>query len=209
LPHRQRRKLRRESLDRELEEALRPVEVREGRVAEVAQFEPCGQVVPYEIRRGAREQHLAAVPGVPDSCGLVNGEADVAVAAEDRLAGVDPHAHPHRGILRPLVRGEGALCCAGGPHRRAGAAESREKGIPLGVDLDPARLGEGRAQQPVVRREHLAVAVAPQRLEQPRGALDVAEQERHRSRGQRSRRLRNHRHAQISTPSRLADQPEV
>jgi hypothetical protein len=198
--HRQRRKLARQPLDDELEEALGTVEVRQGGVAEVAEAEALRQLVPHEIGGSAREEHLAAVTGVSDSRGLVHREADVAVAAEARLAGVDAHPHPHRDSLRPVVTGERKLPsarCGGG---RSRAAEDGEERVPLGLDLDAAGLCEGSAHEPVVRAQNFAVAVTPEALQELCRAFDIAEQERHRPCGQRSRRLRDRGNAQCLFP---------
>ena len=59
---------------------------------------------------------------------------------------------------------------------RPGPREGDEKRVSLGVDLVAAVLGEGLAQDALVLREHLAVALA-QLLEQPRRPLDVREEE--------------------------------
>ena len=134
-----------------------------------------------------REQHLPAVTRVADAGGLVDGEADVAVACR---------RSPRR-CAAPCARGprppSGHSCSASArwaaaeaSDRRARAAEDDEERVALGVDLDPAGLREGRAQKPVVRGEHVAVAVAAEVLEQAGRALDVREQEGHGPRGQGS-----------------------
>ena len=68
---------------------------------EVEQAELAGQVVPDEIRGRAREQHLPTVTRVADARRLVDGEADVAVRADARLAGVQPHADAYLHVVRP------------------------------------------------------------------------------------------------------------
>ena len=59
----------------ELKEPLGPVEVRQGGVAKVTEIEALGKLLPDEVGGRAREQHLAAVPSVADSRGLVHGES--------------------------------------------------------------------------------------------------------------------------------------
>ena len=58
----------------------------------------------------------------------------------------------------------------------ARARERDEEGIPLRVHLVAAVGSERLAQQPLVVREHLSVAI-PQLLDEPRRALDVREEE--------------------------------
>jgi hypothetical protein len=186
LPNRERRELVSEAGDDELVEALRLVEVGQHDFAEVAELEVARQVVAHEPGRGARDEHLAAVAGVADSRGLVDGEANVAVAAYVGLARVQTHAHLDLGALGPLVVGQDGLPGSRGRDTGPGTAEDDEERVALGVDLDPAGLDERLPQQLVVGREDVAVAVAPELLQQPRGAFDVGEQERHRARGQAS-----------------------
>ena len=156
----ERGKLEGQARDLELEEPLGPVEVRECRRPEIEQPELTGQVVPDEVRGRAREQHLPAMTRIADAGGLVNGEAHVAVRADAGLAGVQSHADAHLHLVRPLMLGERDLRGGAGLDRRAGAAEDDEERVALRVDLDAAALGEGRAQELVMRREHVAVAVA-------------------------------------------------
>jgi hypothetical protein len=186
LAGRERRKLKSQPGNLELEEPFGPVEVRKHRRPEVEQGELARQVMPDEVRGRAREQHLPTVTRVADARGLVDGEPDVAVCSDAGLAGVQPHADAHLHVVRPVVLGERELPGGGGLERRAGAAEDDEERVALGVDLDPANLRERRAQEAVVRREHVAVAVAAELLEQTRRALDVREQEGHGPGRQRS-----------------------
>src|SRR5204862_3668999 len=70
------------------------------------------------------------------------------------------------------------------------APRARENGkhlIPRRVDLGPTRGFDRYPQQLTLPRQQLAVAVTAEPLEQPRRALDVREQERHRSLRQRPR----------------------
>ena len=63
------------------------------------------------------EEYLPSVARLGDACGSVDVETDVAVLSENRLAGVDSHAHPHAGAFRPLVRGQPALSLDRGGQR--------------------------------------------------------------------------------------------
>src|SRR5262249_14966551 len=56
------------------------------------------------------------------------------------------------------------------------ASERDEKCVPLGIHLMAALPRDGRADQPPVLGQDLRVAL-PQRLDQPRRSLDIAEQE--------------------------------
>ena len=186
LAHGQRRELVLQARAGQLVEALGTVEVGQRDLPQIDQLELPRQVVAHEAGRRVRDQHLAAVPRVADARRLVHRVADVPVAAHVRLAGVKAHTHAQGDSLRPLVRGQDGLGGSGGRDPRARAAKDDEEGIALGFDLDPARVGKGLAQQFVVHRENLAVAVAAEALEQPRRALDIGEQEGHRARGQAS-----------------------
>ena len=74
----------------------------------------------------------------------MHGEADVAVLADRRLAGVHAHPDPNDRSVGPLLSEQGALAGDRRLDRRAGAPEDREEGVALAVDLDPARILESR-----------------------------------------------------------------
>ena len=67
------------------------------------------QVVPEQRARRLREQDLAAVARRADARRADDVEAEVALVADGRLAGVQAHPHPHLGPLRPGVRTESPL----------------------------------------------------------------------------------------------------
>ena len=113
-----------------------------------------------------------------DTLRAVDGDADVAVALEQRLAAVQAHAHTHLHALGPLVAGKRPLRRNRRGNRIGGGAEDDEERVALRVDLDSAVLRECGAQQPVVLRQDLAVALPPERRQQARRALHVREQER-------------------------------
>src|SRR6185503_9374515 len=124
------------------------------------------------------DEDLAAVAGRTDPCGAHDVHPDVALVTHVRLAGVQPHAYPYLGALRPGVGGKRALALDCSANGIPGARERVEERVALRVDLAPAGGSEDIAQEPPVIGDHLAVLVA-QLLEQARGALDVREQERH------------------------------
>jgi hypothetical protein len=85
------------------------------------------------------------------------------------------------------VRRQRELSLDGREDRVASAREGDEERIPLRVDLVTSVRSERLAQQPLMFRKHLSVALA-QLLEQPRRSLDVGEQE-----GDGARRQLSHR----------------
>ena len=98
----QRRELVRQPVDHELREPLRPRQVLEPVLAEVAQRDPVGQLVLDQLARRLRDQHLPAVSGRADPRGARDVEAHVARRPDRRLAGVDPD--PDRQLRRRPVR---------------------------------------------------------------------------------------------------------
>ena len=116
------------------------------------------------------------MPEVADPRGLVDRKADIALAVDGGLAGVDAHADLHDPVLRPLVGRQGALRRDGRRDRSPRAAEHEEERVALAVDLDPAVLGKGVAEQDVVLREDTGVTLAPEPLQEPRRPLDVREE---------------------------------
>ena len=88
------RELGRQALDVELVDVLRPVEVLEAMLPEVADPD-LRELVVLEHRAGRlRHEDLAAVPGRHDPRRAVNAEAVVPLVADAGLARVDPHPHP-------------------------------------------------------------------------------------------------------------------
>ena len=76
---------------------------------------------------------------------------------------------------------ERVLPVEGRIHRLAGGREGDEERVALRVDLDAAVRGEGRAQCTTVLGQRLRVRLRPERVKQPRRALDVGEEERDRA----------------------------
>src|SRR5262245_33283332 len=106
----------------------------------------------------------------------MNPDADVALLSESRLAGVQAHAHLDLHALRPLVRGEVALCverCGDGVLR---GVERDEEGIALCVHHPPAMRGERGPQNLLMSCEELVVELLADAAQQSGRALDVAEQ---------------------------------
>ncbi len=168
---------RRRALDLELEDALRLVEVLQLPLAEREDRDACRQRGSDERARRVREQDVAALPRGAEPRRADDVETEVALAADGRLAGVQPHPDEDGAALRPVVSGVGALHLHRGLDRVAGAREGEEERVPLRVDLDAAALGERVAHQPTVVGEDAVVAVT-ELLQERRRALDVAEDER-------------------------------
>ena len=83
-------------------------------------------------------------------------------------------AHPHAD--RPGL--ERALAVEGGRGGAGRGREGDEERVALRVDLDAAVRREGGAQDAPVLGERLRVALGAERVQQPRRALDVGEEER-------------------------------
>ena len=137
---------------------------------------PSGRRARDEGRGRRGEQHLPAVAGGADPCGPVHVDPDVALLADDRLAGVDAHPHADVFAVGPVVRRERALGRDGRGDRVAGTLEGIEEGVALRVELAPAARVEGVTDDRAMGAERLRVAVV-EPLEQLRRAFDVGEDE--------------------------------
>jgi hypothetical protein len=110
----------------------------------------------------------------------VDAQPDVAVAPDDRLAGVEAHSHPHVHAARPSVSGKGLLCRDGTRDRIFRAGKGNEQGVALGIDLAAVEVGEHAPEHAMVLLKHVRIA-GPESLEQARRPLDVGEEERDRA----------------------------
>src|SRR5581483_6581250 len=163
---------RREPPPAELEEPDRFREVLQPVRAEV------GGLPLDQVARGLGEEHLPAVPGGRDSRAQVHVGAHVALVGQVRRAGVEPHADADRAAAKRRLRLPRRL------GRVDGGREGDAEGISLGIHLDATVPREGLAQQAAVLGERLGVGLGAEVVQQLGGALDVGEQEGHRSRGQ-------------------------
>jgi 3-oxoacyl-[acyl-carrier protein] reductase len=107
----------------------------------------------------------------------VHGEADVAAVLDLGLARVQADAHPRRRLLGPVVAEERPLGLYRTPDGEDRSREGGEEGVSLRVDDDAGVALDRFADEPVVRGEDIAVALAPERVQQPGRALDVGEEE--------------------------------
>ena len=137
------------------------------RLTEVPDLDAGRDVVADEGASRLRQQDLPSVTGGADPCGPDDVQAEVALVAHGRLAGVEAYPYLHLDAFRPFVAGELSL----GGHRaidcvlRAGKRE--EEGVSLGVHLPAPGQGQLLAQDAPVIAVHLGVAVA-ELFEEPR-----------------------------------------
>ena len=128
--------------------------------------------------RALGDQHLAAVRRRGDPRGAVHVDADVVAVGEQRVAGVDAHAHPHRHASRPALRESSAVCeAAAAATRTGGVVESDEEAVALRVDLVAPVVVERATQDAPMAAQDIRVAVA-ELVQEPGRPLDVREQER-------------------------------
>ena len=159
-------------LDLERVEPLGLAQVLEPALADVAQR----KLTREQLAGRLREEHLAALGGAHDPGGAVDVEAGEELAVARGLARVKPDADAE-GLARPRMGGMGALGGGGRLDRLARARKGEVEAVALHLDLDSPMRRAGVAQEPPVRVERLDVALAAQRLEQLRRALDVGEEE--------------------------------
>jgi hypothetical protein len=164
----------------ELDEALRRREVLQAMLTKVAERQCCGKSGSRKQTCALRKDDLSTMAGAHHARGTVYVEARVQVAGNERLPGVDPDPHLDRLRLRRAVR-EGALRIACGQHGRTGIGEREVERVALHLHLDTAVFGERLPQQPAVILERPNVGPLAEILQQPRGALDVSEEQRDRA----------------------------
>ncbi len=170
---------RREVVVAELVDPLGSGQVLEPVLAEVAQRRDVRQPVRCEQRRGrGGDQHLPAVPAGRDPRRAVDVLADVALVGDVRSAGVHAHPEPDRALAEVLDDPRSR------PYRSRSGREGEEERVALGVDLHPVVRGGRGPHQPPVLEQRRGVRLGPELVQQPRRALDVGEQERHRPRRQ-------------------------
>src|SRR5207244_5749761 len=123
---------------------------------------------------------LPRVSGAGGACRPMDVQAQVLVADERRLAGVQTNPYPDLPVLRPGMLGQHLLH---GGSARAGierALEHDEEGVALGPELMAAVGRQGLALDRVMREQNVRILLA-ELLDQPCRPLDVAEKERDRA----------------------------
>ena len=176
---RQRRELGRQPRMGKLEEALRPPEVLQSMLPEVAQRGAVREPALDEAGGRLGQQDLAAVTGRHDPRRPVHRGPEEVPAARLDLAGVDPHPHPDRAPVRPRLREQPVLSGDRGRHGADRNGEDGHQSVAGRLDDLAARFGDRGPDDRVVpfegRPHRLRV-----RLPQAGAALDVREQERQR-----------------------------
>ena len=173
----------RQAVDRELVDALRPVDVLQPHLSELDLLDAVGEIAGDERRRRRGEEHLTSVPGAADPGRAMDVDPDVALLADHRLARVQAHPDTYVGAVRPDVCRQRPLPGDGGGDRVASAQEAEEERVALRVDLLAAARAELSSQDPTVVGERVGVAVA-EALQQLGRAGDVREDERDGSAGE-------------------------
>ncbi len=170
----QRRELARQPLDHELREPLRPGQVLEPVLTEVAQRDPVRQLVLDQLARRLRDHHLPAVTGRADPRGARHVEADVARQSDGRFARVDPD--PDRQLRRRRL----PLDARGRPDRAGRRRKRDEECITLRIDLTPARSANAARSRRRCSSISCAYSSLPTRASSSVDPFDVGEEERDR-----------------------------
>jgi hypothetical protein len=168
----ERREVRREPRDLELEKPLGPVQAGQLVLAQVLEL----------VRRVDRvagpfgEQDLPAATSLSDPCRAMHVQPEVRVVTEIRLTGVHTHPHTQDDAFGPRMLGERALGCHGGVGGAPGFLEHDEELVPPVVDHLSTFGLDGLPKKTAVLTQDLGVAVA-ETLEELRRAFDVGEEE--------------------------------
>jgi hypothetical protein len=104
--------------------------------------------------RGLGDQHLTAAGRGADPRGPVHGQAGVRPVRRDAVASVNAHPHPDLCAGWPVMGGQRPLHLERAQHSLLGLAEHGEERVALGVDLMPAMIGDGGADQLPVLGQH-------------------------------------------------------
>jgi hypothetical protein len=176
----------------QLVDALGAGQVAEAVGPQVVQLGSGRQGVGHHGRRGRRQKRLPAVGDVAQAGAPVEGRTGVIpVVAYVGLTGVQPDANRRpaagpclRGRLGTRLRGHGPLDGQGGGDRLACRREGGDapSAPALHHGLDTPVIGDGRGDDLVEPGERLVAAAGGGLAE--RQALDLGQQERHRSRRQ-------------------------
>jgi hypothetical protein len=105
------RKHVREAVYDQLVDPLRPVEVLEPVLAQVAQADSGNLHVVDDPSSGPRKQHLAAVRNRADASRAMDGDSRVAVRGDIGLAGVQTYPDGERSFFGPLFIHDRPLSC--------------------------------------------------------------------------------------------------
>src|SRR2546427_6536660 len=125
---------------------------------------------------GFRNEHLPAVAGARHPSGAMDVQAEIFVADEGGLAGVQADPYLDRRAIRPGVLLQSPLDGGRTGARLERAVEDDEEGIALGPKLVATVGGERLALDRVMGEEDIRVPLA-ELLDQPCRAFDIAEEE--------------------------------
>jgi hypothetical protein len=176
-----------ETPDQELKQVLRPIQVLEPVLTEVADIDPIRWAsVEQEGTRRLREEDLTAMTSRADSRCTVNIQPDVARCHQSRLSSVDADTYARLHAGRPLMAGERALDRDGRFHSVLRSQEDGERRVTLRVDVVTACLGKRGLDHSTLLGQDIAVAVT-EPIGQPSRTLNVREEE-----GDRARRKARH-----------------
>ena len=115
-------------------------------------------------------------------------QAGVEVAGDERLAGVDPDAHPDW-LAFPAMLGKRCCACAAARTAAHGSVKAKWNESPCISTSTPPPATEGRAEESAVVLERPHVRLLAELLQQPCRALDVREEQGDRA----ARKLRHGR----------------
>ena len=169
-----------EPVDVKLVDPDRFGQILEAVLAQVAHTDPFGEVPSHESPGRVGHEHLAAVPRPGDTSGAMDIQPDIVVSAQTPLAAVQAHADSDGRALRPSGVGQPALRL----HRSGDGSERRrkdgEESVSLGVDLRSGVSADGGPQDVSMHGKQRRIRIA-ECGKKPSRALDVGEQERHRT----------------------------
>ena len=175
-----RREIARESLDDDVVQVLRVVDVLQQVGAEVAELHAVRKRALHEGTCRVGDEDLAAVSQRGDPGGAMDVDADVVVTTQPALPGMESHPHADRRFLRPPFGCKAALRVHGGVDRSRRGRECREEGVAFGPHDGSVSVVDRAAEDLVVTVQQAAEPLGSERLNETRGALDVGEQERDR-----------------------------
>jgi hypothetical protein len=139
------------------------------------------KVLADQLSGSLRADDLAAVSDSHQPGGPVHLRTEIVPVALVGLAGMQPHPHPQRDPVRPVLDGQAPLGRQRRRYSLPGAGERRPEAVPAGGEHEPARRLQRLADDLVVDGQGSAHRL-PVGLPQARRALHVTEQKGHRPR---------------------------
>jgi hypothetical protein len=127
--------------------------------------------------------------GRSDPGDTVEFHADVIAVPDGRFPGVKAHSDPDGRLERPLVGGQSPLRLDRRPDRACRTPEDEEVGVALATELSPSMHRNCLPQHVGMLSLQIPVLICADLLDQPRGALDVGEEEGEQAHGQAASEL--------------------